>query len=384
MIEKDIIGVSNRLKKAIKNKENIILYGDADLDGISSVILLEETIKTLGSNKVFAYFPDREQDGYGLTLKACEELKNYFPALLILLDCGIGNFSEVKKAKEFGFEIIIIDHHEILKKLPKADIILDPKKDKKDTPLKNLSNGGLCFKLIEKILSKNFSPFLRKSFLELVALSTIADLMPLEDDNITFINEGIESLKNTFRPGLKAVKDYIISTGENLSDFEMARRISSYLNISKNENHFTKTYLLLKEENYEKAKLLAKDMIETAKRRYEETLYITQELIEKIEEKDNFILEGGPDIPLYLTGAVASKICQKFNKPTFIFHQEDDISKGSVRTPKGMNSVKILQDSSKFLLEGFGGHSAAAGFSIKNENLKLWEEFLKDYFKKNS
>ena len=124
---KNLKRAAGRIKRAIKNKEKIILYGDADLDGAASVIILKESIKNLGGKVARVYFPDREKEGYGLNQKALNLLKKEAPALLILLDCGISNFKEIKLAKKLSLKVIIIDHHEVLEKLPEAEIIIDPK-----------------------------------------------------------------------------------------------------------------------------------------------------------------------------------------------------------------------------------------------------------------
>ena len=138
---KNLKKAADRIKKAIKSKEKIILYGDADLDGTSSVVILEETIKNLGGKVTTAYFPDREKEGYGLNEKALDYLKPIAPALIITVDCGIGNFKEVKIAKKIGFEVIVIDHHEPLDSLPEASIVVDPKQ-KGILPILNLTGGG--------------------------------------------------------------------------------------------------------------------------------------------------------------------------------------------------------------------------------------------------
>jgi len=149
---KNLKKAAARIKKAIKSNEDIILYGDADMDGISSVIILKEAIENLGGKVRAVYFPDREKEGYGLNKKALADLKKYSPALLISLDCGIGNFEEVETAKEMGFEVIIIDHHEILGRIPNASIVVDPKQPGDKYPFKQLAAAGLAFKLSEHLL----------------------------------------------------------------------------------------------------------------------------------------------------------------------------------------------------------------------------------------
>ena len=182
MMIKNLKKAAGRILKAIENSERVILYGDGDLDGVSSVIILKETIKTLGGKISSVYFPDRETEGYGITKKALDFLKKFSPALLIALDCGIGNFKEIKEAKKLGFFVIVIDHHKVLDRLPKADIIVDPKQKGDKYLFKELAAVGITFKLSELLLGEKMTESLRKNFLELVALATIADMMPKVDD----------------------------------------------------------------------------------------------------------------------------------------------------------------------------------------------------------
>ena len=214
---KNLKKVADRILKAVKNKERIILYGDADLDGVSSVIILKETIKNLGGEITAVYFPDRETEGYGITRKGLEELKKFTPALLTALDLGIGNFQEVKLAKKMGFEVIIIDHHEVLDKLPEAKIIVDPKQKGDKCSFKGLANAGIVFKLSELLLGKQMTEGLRENFLQLTALATIADMMPKENDNLEFINLRLRSLEKSWRPGIRAFFNLVPDLGEELN-----------------------------------------------------------------------------------------------------------------------------------------------------------------------
>ena len=188
---------ANRIQKAVKNKERIILYGDADLDGISSVIILKETIKSLGGMIENIYFPNRETEGYGLNEKALNFLSKLAPALFIIVDCGISNFEEVKLAKKMGFEVIIIDHHEILEKLPQASIVIDPKQKDDKYPFKQFATAGLAFKFSRLLLRKKNNQSLINNFSELAAISTISDMMPEVEEIKEIIDEGLQLLEST-------------------------------------------------------------------------------------------------------------------------------------------------------------------------------------------
>jgi single-stranded-DNA-specific exonuclease len=373
---KNLEKAAKRISRAIKNGERIILYGDADLDGVSSVIILKETIKNLNGKISAIYFPDRENEGYGITKKGLMTLKNFSPALFIAFDLGIGNFKEVKIAKKFGFEVIIIDHHEILDKLPQVSILVDPKQKGDKYPFKGLATAGISFKLSRILLGEKLTKKLRENFLELVALATIADMMPRLEENQLFIEEGLESLRNTWRPGLKA----FFSTEDfrnQLNLKEMSQKIISSLNASDKIDHLNEIYLLLTEKDERKAEDLAKKLLEKGHQRQIRIREIVNEIEEKLLEKmkEKVIFEGSDIWSLTLLGGVASRICKEYQTPTFLFKIGKEESQGAVRVPAKLDSVKLMQKCSKFL-ETYGGHPQASGFRIKNKNLEKFKECL--------
>jgi single-stranded-DNA-specific exonuclease len=379
-----------RILKAVKNKEKIILYGDADLDGASSVIIFKETLRNLGVGVRLVYFPDRENEGYGINEKALNLLKKEVPALLIAFDCGIGNLKEVKLANKLGFEVIIIDHHEPLEKLPEASFIIDPKQKGDKYPFKELATAALAFKISQALLINKFSQSLKNNFLELVALATLADMMPQTGENIILIEEGLKSLNSTFRPGLKVF--FEIDSLKNLtSSRELVQKIISALNTPSAENHLNHTYLLLTVSSQKEAKLLALDLLEKAQQKQIKTREITERLKEKISRKlsieinnpetGSIIFEGDPSLPLALAGPVASKICNTYRKPTFIFNHGKKESQGAVRMPGDLNGVKALINCKKSL-KTYGGHPRAAGFRLESDKLDGFRKCLVDYFKK--
>ena len=228
---KNLKKAANRILKAIKSKEKIVIYGDADLDGVTSVIILKESIQNLGGDISAIYFPDRGKEGYGISKTALDFLKTITPALLVALDCGIGNFQEVKIAKSLGFEVIIIDHHQILDKLPEASIIVDPKQKGDKYPFKEFAAVGIVFKLSQLLLKEKMSEAMRKNFLELVALGTIADMMIEQDENKLFIMKGLESLENSWRPGIKKFLNSIPFTPQEKNYLNLRQKISKIISI---------------------------------------------------------------------------------------------------------------------------------------------------------
>jgi len=377
---KNIEKAAERIRKAVANNERIILYGDSDLDGISSVVILEEAIKSLGGHVDSVFFPDRENDGYGINMNALKLLKDKAPALFITLDLGIGNLKEVDEANKIGFEVIIVDHHESLFSLPKASIIVDPKQKDDSYPFKGLANVGVTYNLCLELLGNNISRNLKNSFLELAALGTIADMVPQTEQNQEIIEHGLPSLRNTFRPALRAFLEILGTTG---IVEEFMPKIISALNAAESLNFENESYLLLTSADRQKCleraeKLLSKNIF-----KQEQVKNIVQEIERRISKNPDeaVVFEGDPAWKLTLAGSVASIICNKYEKPAFVFKKMTSESCGSVRNPKGTNSVDAMKECDAFLMT-YGGHTQASGFRIKNEHLKKFKDCLNDYFSK--
>lgn len=379
---KNLAKAAKRILKAIARKEKIIIYGDSDLDGTASVIILEETLKNLGGKNIQVYFPDRENEGYGINEKSLQELKKFSPCLLISLDLGIGNYREVEIGKKLGFEIIIIDHHEILEKVPKAKIVVDPKQKGDKYPFKQFATAGLVFKLAEILFKNNFSPALRKSFLELAAMATIADMMPRLDDNKEIIQEGLNYLRTSWRPGIQAL--FEIDEFKDLALIPKIYKINSLLNIRDVENKLPASFRLLTAISKEEAEKLTKKLYEKGLERKEKI----QELLDKIETRvsqksEPIIFEGNDkwEWDIALLGVVASIASQKYKKPVFLYSKDKEESLGSIRAPKDFNVVEAMKGFSRKLIT-YGGHPQAAGFRIKNEKLEEFKKHLIEYFSK--
>ena len=375
---KNLKKAGQRILRAIKNKEKIIIYGDADFDGTAAVVILKEAIEKLKGDISAIYFVDREEEGYGLNKKALNFLKPLAPALLICLDLGITNFKETKIAKKLGFEVIIIDHHKIIDRLPEASIIVDPKQRGDKYPFKEFATVGLVYELVKIIFGKDLTKDLNNSFLELVALATIADMMPQERENKQYIEQGLTVFKKTKRLGLEFLlktKDF-----EDLTENEKIQKIVSTLNMSEIKNHLTEAYLLFICQNKKEVRELIDRLLERSLQRHGQIREITEEIKERIKEDSSLIVfEGDLGWPNLLVGSVASRICHKFKKPTFVYKKGESESIGSVRMPKGMDAVKAMQSCQKLLIT-FGGHPPAAGFRIKNQNLEKFKNCLIKYF----
>ena len=377
---KNLKKAAQRIKKAIEKKERILLFSDSDLDGVTSLVILEETIKSLGGRIQAICFLERSlEEMHGFNKEAVIFFKKYSPALLITLDCGITNFKEIELAEKIGLETIIVDHHQILDKIPKASIVVDPKQKGDNYPFKELAAVGVSYYLTQALLGNKKTEAFKKSLIELTALGTLADMMKESEDNEIFIREGIPSLRQTSRPGLQALLK-VVARPED-SPKQIARKIISLLGITEIKNHLPESYLLLVCSDKSEAEKISQGLYEKTQERRLKIREVAQSIEEKLGRGwlSSVIFEGSQDWPLILTGALSSRICNRFKKPTFIFKKGKQISKGSVRTPKGIDSVKAMKKCGH-LLEVFGGHAQASGFTVKNKNIDKFKQCLMDYF----
>jgi single-stranded-DNA-specific exonuclease len=372
---KNLKKAAEKILKAVEKKKDIVLYGDADLDGVSAVIILKEAIQTLGGKVTAVYFPDREIEGYGITETGLRTLVSKAPALFVALDCGIGNFKEVELARKMGFEVIIVDHHKILDKLPKADIIVNPKQKGEKYPFSDFAASGLSFLLASAILKDKMKGSLRQTLLELAALATLADMMPKEADNEIMIEEGLSSLENSFRPGIKAfLETESVLEQENLN--HKVSKIISTLNTRDVKDGLPASYRLLTSSNLGEAKKMAEDLLKKGKLRKEVVEITLDEVKKRLAGKtEPVIFEGDPSFDLILLSSVASILVKEYKKPTFLYKKMEKESHGTVRSPSAVDSVELMKKCSEHLLT-FGGHPRASGFRLKNENLEKFKECL--------
>lgn len=372
-----------RLKKAVAKKERIILYGDSDLDGTTSVIIMEQAIKSIGGEITAIHFPDREKEGYGITTHSLNELKKYAPALLITVDLGISNIQEVLDAKKLGFEVMIIDHHKVLEKVPEADIVIDPKQPGDKYPFKEFAACGLTFRVAEALFDGKLPNALRKTLIELAALGTIADMMKREEDNLQIIHEGLEALEDSWNPGIRAfLETEPYASYENIQ--VKVQQMISVLNVRDVKDGFPASFRLLTCPSFEKAKEMLKEFAEQNRERKERIRDLADEVRERIslQKPGPIVFEGGGGFEFMHLGAVASIIEREEKKPTFIFKREEKESLGSVRAPEGKDTVQAMQYCAK-LLKTYGGHPQASGFRIKTENLDKFHTCLEEYFAKH-
>jgi len=372
---KNLKKAAQRIQEAIEKRENILICGDSDLDGVAAVVILEETIRSSGGRVKAIYFPNREKEGYGITETSLRHFKKHLPALLISVDFGISNFKEIKIAKEMGFEVIVIDHHQILDELPEADIIVDPKQKEDKYPFKEFSAAGLVFKLSEIVLGDHASARLKKSLLEMAALSTVADMMPRESENRLIIEQGLFALEKTSRPGIKAFfesnefKSYV-------NQNEIISKMISILNVRDVKYNLPASFRLLTCPSLTESKKLVKKLLkknDLRKKKIEKTVIEIEKLM--VLKNEPLIFEGERRFDSFVLSSVASILTHRHLKPVFLYKKMAKESQGTIRSPAGIDTVDLMKKCKKHLLT-FGGHAQASGFRAKNQNLDKFKNCL--------
>lgn len=352
--------------KKIKEADELVLYTDSDLDGIASGLIAKKTLEEIGK-KPSVFFTDREARGYGLNPESVEMLRGKAPATLVTMDCGITDFEGIKKAKDLGFEVIVIDHHKPHQKIPDADLIVCPKLH--DDDFKERPNAGIILELSELILNKR-----KADLIELTALAIFGDMMPHAGPNAEVLFEAKKGFPQT--TGMIAFKDLL----EEKEPLKVLQRVAPILNVTEMVSGTPEGFIFFLVEERGYAKNIAQKMINSYKERKKKVEEIKKKLVDK-DKGEEIIFEGDKSWPSFILGKIASQLVSELNKPTFIYKIKGDIAQGSVRVPKGIDAVEAMK-SAENILENYGGHPPAAGFTIKAENLDQFREELINYFKK--
>ena len=372
----DMEKATDRIYQSIKKKELITIFGDYDADGVSSAIILRGVLLSLGA-QVEVYLPHREKDGYGLSKKAVEEFKKNNTKVIITVDCGISSLQEIKEAQENKIDVIITDHHSIPEELPIAHSIIHPKVDKQ-YPFKGLAGGGVAFKLAQGLLHSKNNKKVKKEqekwLLDMVAIATVADMMPLLGENRTLLKYGLIVLQKTRRIGLQNLIK--VCNLKEINTRSIGFSIAPRINAAGRMDHANLAYYLLKEENREKAYQLALELnnSNTERQKITETMF-RQALALKLNLDDKLLIFYNKEWSAGLTGLVAFKLLRKYNRPCLVITENKETKDlvGSGRSIKEFNVTEVLGEVEDTLLR-FGGHPQACGFSLKEENLEEFKE----------
>lgn len=409
MLMKDMSLAVDRVLAAIKNREKIAIYGDYDVDGVTSVTSLYLYLTSLGGN-VVAYIPSRTKEGYGMSVPGVEGLAEQGVNLIITVDTGITAGREIKFAASLGMDTVVTDHHECHGELPECAAVVNPHRPDCGYPFKELAGVGVVFKLICacQAVRAGVSPEealaqIGQEYIDLVAIGTIADVMPLMDENRYIVSTGLSRLENTQRCGLAALLDAISNTKSNGNNKKTRRKVNTGLvgygiapriNAAGRISHAMKAVDLLLSQDPESAAVLAEELCEINARRQTEENRIAEQAYEMIEAS----LEGQEHTPRILVleddgwtqgivGIVASRITEKYGFPSILISFEgavngeptgEDMGKGSGRSVKGLNLVDALYDCRDLLIR-FGGHELAAGLTLRRDDIPAFRERMNAY-----
>lgn len=375
----------DRIETAIKEKQKIIIYGDYDVDGITSITVLKRFLEERGI-EVDYYVPNRLQEGYGLNKEAITKIAEDGHKLMITVDCGISGIEEIEYSNSLGIETIITDHHEPLEKLPNAIAIVDAKRKDNEYPFRGLAGVGVVFKLIQAIgIRLNLEEKEYLKYLDIVCVGTISDIVPLVDENRVIASLGLKLIQVTRNVGLKSLLKAI--GYKNINSMAVSFGIAPRINACGRMGFQGEALNLFLTDNIVQAEVITEKLNSYNIERQEKERVIFDEAIESLKKIDmnkiNTIVLAGTGWHHGVIGIVASKLTEKFFKPTILLALEDDIAKGSGRSIPGFDLHSALCASSKYL-EKYGGHEMAVGLSLKKENLDSFREAFEEIAKENN
>ncbi|MDD3879788.1 MAG: single-stranded-DNA-specific exonuclease RecJ [Syntrophomonas sp.] len=370
-----------RIEQAIAAGERIVVYGDYDVDGVCSIVILLECLQLLGANCSY-YVPDRFSEGYGLNSDAIEKLTGEGCRLLISVDCGISSLAEGQQAGDLGMDLIITDHHTPLDELPLAVAIINPKLGG-EAGCRDLAGAGVAFKLAEALCRQKMEQEELYNWLELVALATVADIVPLRGDNRIMVKYGLQKIEQSSRQGLRALLRETVLEDKTLRTWHIAFVLGPRLNSAGRLNSARNSIELLLAQDEERAAALAAFLCRVNEERkgIEETIF--QEAVAEIEqhidlEKEPILLLGGENWHDGVIGIVASRLSERYQRPCILVSWEGDYGKGSARSIAGMDIFAALDYAGGFLQQ-FGGHKMAAGLRLERRNFSAFKEKILEW-----
>lgn len=376
----DMDRAANRVARAIEQGERVLVYGDYDVDGTTATALLTDFLRTHGADADY-FIPDRYEDGYGLGPRGIDAAVEQKASLIIALDCGITAHEEAAYARDRGLDLIICDHHTPKDTLPEATAILDPKRADCDYPFDELSGCGVGFKLVQATLDRlGASPERAYGYLDLLAISTAADIVPLHDENRVLVREGLHALEADPRLGLRALAEAAQFKLSNMTTGDVVFKIGPRINAAGRMAHAEKAVALLLADDPDRAATLAAELEALNKERRAIDEQIRNEAIARAEQQitarnPHALVLYQPEWHLGVIGIVASRIVERFYRPTVMLCRNGDVVKGSARSISGVNIYNALAACEDVLTQ-FGGHDHAAGMSLPEDNVEAFRERL--------
>ena len=365
-------GAVDRIRRAIDAHESILIHGDYDVDGITSTFLLYSVLRDLGA-KVDYRIPHRTRDGYGLSLGAIAEAQRRGCTLVVTVDCGITAIEPVAHAKTLGIDVVIIDHHEVPAVLPEAVAIVNPLRKGCPYPFKSLAGVGVTFKLVEALLRHRGGLDRARDFLDVVALGTIADVVPLVGENRVLARLGLERINENPRLGLRALIDVSSLAGRRITSGQVAFVLAPRINAAGRMGNAEQGIRLLLARESGEARVCAESLEEDSLRRRQHDEVALQEAAQRVTTELDY--PNCSSIMLWsetwhpgVIGIVASRLVERFQRPTVLVALDGERGRGSGRSLAGLDLNRLLGRCSD-LLDGYGGHAFAAGLSVQRDRL---------------
>lgn len=381
-----IPGMSKAIKRlvdALRHKERILIFGDYDVDGITATALMYDVLSSFGAD-VCWYLPDRLIDGYGLSPDGIDEAKKQGAKLLLSVDCGITGVEETRYALKQGIECIITDHHEPGDTLPDAVALVDPKLGDADSPVRDMAGVGVAFKIAEALYNElELDKTELYEHLDLVGLGTIADIVPLTDENRIVSRYGLRTLEATKKPGLKALLQITGLWGNELSSWHIVFVLAPRINAAGRIGNPALAFKLLTTLNPTEASEFAVLLDAENKKRKELDERIFDEAVEMVKKKvdlsrDKAIVLASDKWHIGVIGIVASRLVERFNRPAIMISTQDGEGKGSARSIGNFHILNAIKECKQYLSR-YGGHKFAAGLCVAEDKIEKFKECFNNY-----
>jgi len=373
-----------RLSRAVEGQERMMIHGDYDADGITSTALLLRALGYREGNKLLVYhLPSRFGEGYGLSGAAVERAGELGCTLIVTVDCGITAVEEAEHCRELGIDLIITDHHEPKEMLPPALAVIDPKRAGDPYPFKELAGVGVAFKLLTGMVEKGHLKVDIRSYLDLVAIGTLADVVPLVDENRSLVHEGVRRLTETTNPGLLSLmREMKLDPSKGIGSGDISFRIAPRINSAGRMHHPDLALQLMITDERIDADTFARGLNSMNFRRRAIGAKVQEEVMRMLEEtgriEDPVLVCADPGWEIGVLGIAANRVLDLVGRPCFVLTIEGGVAKGSGRGPEGFDLLGALENC-KGLLEEYGGHEKAVGITIREEHLEEFRRRLTDH-----
>lgn len=377
MLLPDMAKARDTIRRAIEQGKKIAVFGDYDVDGVTSTCVMTRVLRSLGAD-VRHYIPDRLSEGYGLSMGAMDRLAQDGIGLIVTVDSGVSAFEEIARARELGMEVVVTDHHECREELPDANAVVNPKRADSTYPFAELAGVGVAFKLASALAGDGQQRAVLEQYADLVALGTVADVMPLVGENRIIVAAGLRRMAETQNVGLSMLLHESGQQGKRLTASTISFILAPRINAAGRLGHADMAAELFLTDDPRRAQTLAMALCEQNKQRQATENQILEQALQKLRREydpleDQVIVLAGEEWHHGVIGIVSSRICDRYACPTVLIALEDGIGKGSGRSVKGFNLYEALCASAP-LLERFGGHELAAGLTIREENIQQFRE----------